>query len=622
LITNRFTHRTVVILVFLLAFGFSYSDAQQFRFAWLSDTHVGSSTGAADLSNSVRDINTMEDISFVIISGDITEMGFDGQLDLARSVLDSLKKPYYIIPGNHDTKWSPSGCTKFTSLWGKDRFVFEFERYRFIGMHEGPIMKMGDGHFPPEDIRWLDSVLTSLPDKNQPLFFVTHYPLDPGIDNWYEVTERLKRFNTQAVLVGHEHQNRAADFEGIPGIVARSNLRGNKSFGGYTLVDVKADSMFFTERIPGALPVSPWRRLKLGQREYAKDTTGYQRPDFSINKIFARSKALWSINTGYTIASTPAVWKDYVVVGNSSGVVQCYSLKTGSPCWSYKTAGTVYSTPDAADGKIVVGSSDKYIYCFDIQTGTVAWKFQTGAPVVAAACIEKGTAYVGGSDGVFRAIDVQSGKLKWEYNGVSGFVECRPLIYRDKVIFGAWDTYLYALNVEDGSLAWKWTNGNSGILYSPAACWPVGSDGKIFIVAPDRFMTAVDAESGKTLWRSKRYQVRECVGVSRDGQRIYAKCMTDTVVAFSAAAATQQELWATACGFGYDIDPSMLIEHENIVQFGTKNGFVFGLDGKTGMVLWNHRIGVTVAHTPVALDDHRMIVTDLDGTITLLKDTE
>jgi len=119
-----------------------------------------------------------------------------------------------------------------------------------------------------------------------------------------------------------------------------------------------------------------------------------------------------------------------------------------------------------------------------------------------------------------------------EFSSVGGFVETKPLVYNGKVIFGAWDTFLYALNANDGSLAWKWTNGNAGVLYSPAACWPVAANGKIFIVGPDRFMTAIDAETGNTVWRSKRYQVRECVGISEDGQRVYARCMTDTVVAF------------------------------------------------------------------------------------------
>ncbi len=141
--SSRYLTRIIVLQLVLLVFGTAFSDAQQFRFAWLSDTHVGSSTGAADLGISVHDINAMDNISFVLVSGDITEMGFDSQLDLAKVYLDSLKKPYYIIPGNHDTKWSPSGCTKFLSLWGRDRFVFEFRGFRFVGMHEGPIMKNG-----------------------------------------------------------------------------------------------------------------------------------------------------------------------------------------------------------------------------------------------------------------------------------------------------------------------------------------------------------------------------------------------------------------------------------------------------------------------------------------------
>lgn len=212
-------------IAFLFLSSTVFAQRQSFRFAWLSDTHVGTQTGAADLLNSVHDINRMDDVAFVILSGDVTEMGSDFQLETAKSILDSLKKPYHIIPGNHDTKWSQSGCTKFLALWGSDKFSFTYGGYRFIGIHQGPIMKMGDGHFPPEDLRWLDSALAAFPKKTQPLFFVTHYPLDPGIDNWYTVTERLKQCNTQVVLVGHGHANEVMNFEGLPAVMGRSNLR-------------------------------------------------------------------------------------------------------------------------------------------------------------------------------------------------------------------------------------------------------------------------------------------------------------------------------------------------------------------------------------------------------------
>ena len=230
------------------------------RFAWLSDTHVGSDTGADDLRAAVRDINGMTGVQFVLISGDVTEFGSDEQLKQARLIMDSLNLPYHVIPGNHDTKWSESGCLTFSRLWGNDRFVFDAGGLRFIGLHEGPRMRMADGHFAPEDLRWLDSVLAAArPDI--PLIFVTHYPLDSGIANWYEALDRLKERGTRFALVGHGHRNMVSSYEGLRGLMGRSNLRAGKPAGGFTLVTVTGDSLFAAEHTHGAHGAGmPWYR--------------------------------------------------------------------------------------------------------------------------------------------------------------------------------------------------------------------------------------------------------------------------------------------------------------------------------------------------------------------------
>src|SRR5688572_20855626 len=75
-------------------------------FVHLSDTHIGSGTGADDLRRTVNDINANPDIQFMVISGDITEFGSDEEIKLAKQILDSLNKPWHIIPGNHDSNWS------------------------------------------------------------------------------------------------------------------------------------------------------------------------------------------------------------------------------------------------------------------------------------------------------------------------------------------------------------------------------------------------------------------------------------------------------------------------------------------------------------------------------------
>jgi outer membrane protein assembly factor BamB len=174
------------------------------------------------------------------------------------------------------------------------------------------------------------------------------------------------------------------------------------------------------------------------------------------------------------------------------------------------------------------------------------------------------------------------------------------------------------LNARDGSLAWKWSNGNRSVLYSPAACWPVAAAGKVFLAAPDRYLTAIDLASGTVAWRTNKFAVRETVGISKDGTRVYARCTTDNVVAFSTSGAAPEVLWTSNCGYGYDIDPSMPVEKDGTVFFGTKNGLVYALEGRSGAVRWQYRIGVTIVNTPVAVSAKRVLVTDLDGQVMLL----
>ena len=615
-----FFSRTIAVLVFVLA-GLRCVNAQSrphFRFALVSDTHIGSPTAVEDLERTVHDLNAQKDVSFVIVSGDVTEMGSNAQLMLAKAILDSLIEPYFVIPGNHDRKWSESGCTEFSRLWKSDRFAFEYDGYRFIGCSSGPNMRMGDGHIPPEDIRWVDSVLTHLGNPHQPIIFVNHYPLDTQLDNWYVILDELRHFNIQAVLCGHGHRNKAEIFDGIPGTMGRSNLRASEPVGGYNLVDLRNDSLVFSERIPGSGTRLPWRSLSLHPPVELSDSSHLPRPEYSINEKFPEVQVKWKVETGYSIGSTPAVWGNLAIVGNSEGILSAYSIDDGSVKWSYRTDGTIYSSPDVADGKVVFGSSDGIIYCLKADNGIVAWKLKTANAVVASPKIHDGTVFVGSSDSVFRAIDLASGKIIWSYNGLQGFVEDRPLIYGGEIVVGAWDTYLYALDEQTGSLLWKWSNGNPGRLYSPAACWPVASSGKVFVVAPDRYMTALDAKSGVIVWRTGSHQVREMIGMSEDSSRIYVRLMNDSLLAFSASSQSPTLVWASDCKYGYDIDPSMPVEKEGQVMFGTKNGMIYSVEAVSGTITWKYKLGNTIVNTLNPLSKLRVLATTMDGTIALI----
>ncbi len=587
---------------------------QQFKFAWLSDIHIGYPTAQEDLQRSVDDINSAEDISFTIISGDITATGTLLELSLAKTILNKLKKPYYIIPGNHDTKWSESGCTDFIKLWGNDRFVFEYDKFLFIGLHQGPRMRMADGHWAPEDLRWFDSLIVSLPNSNQPIIFVTHYPLDESIDNWYEMLDRLKNVNTQVVLFGHGHKNGIYDFESIAGVMSRSNLSSKNEIGGYTIAEVRNDSIYFSERIPNT-ETKLWHQLPLQQRNYEAFIVEQKRPDYSINQKYPNVKSVWEFNSGYTIGSSATVKYNSVFVGDASGYFYSLSLSDGFVNWKYKTQNAIYSTAAIKDNYVVFGSADSSIYCLNNKKGNLIWKYKTDAAVLGSPIIEDDIVFIGGSDRVFRAFNLESGKLIWEFKGLNGFVETKPAFYDNKILFGAWDEHFYCLNAETGILNWKWKGDHTGTFYSPAACLPVVSKGIVFFAAPDRKLTAIDIETGNQLWRTGKYKVRETVGLSEDGEKLFIRTMNDTILALPVSEKLEEPLWITNCGFGYDISSSQIVEKDGTLFYPTKNGMIYSLDSETGKIFWQHKITNGFVNTITPLSNNKFITTDFDGKV-------
>ncbi len=607
---------TLLFLLIIVSIDVS-GQPKPIKFAWLSDTHVGNSSGAADLSLSVTDINKLNDIDFIIHSGDISQTGRTYDLNKAKKILDSLNKPYYIIPGNHDTKWSESGGTQVIKTFGNDRFVFEADKYLFIGLHQGPFMRMAEGHFAPEDVRWLEQIIDKT-SKDKPVIFISHYPMDQSITNWYEVIDLLKKANTQLILCGHGHANRNFSFEGIPGIMGRSNLRSKDAPGGYNIVMIKNDSIYFYEKNPSSEMKEAWSSFKLNKIDFSSDTTRYVRPDFSINKKYPNVKIKWSKQEDYLITSSFGISGNTAFIGNSGGEFNAYNIKTGKTTWTFKVNGKIFSTPEISKGFVVFGCTDSSLYCLNKNNGKLIWKYNASGPILNSPVIEKNYVYTASGDYVFHAIDLASGTSLWDFTGLNGFVETKPLLTKDKIIFGAWDSYLYALDKSNGDFKWKWNNGRTEELYSPAACEPVASNGKVFIVAPDRVMTALDEKTGDIVWRSNKHQVRESIGISKDGKTIFSRTMNDSVFAIDPSANQLKEKWITAANYTYDFNPGSIIEQKGKIFFGTRNGIVYCMNAKDGKLIWMYKTGVTSINKITPVSNNNILVCDMDGKIVSL----
>lgn len=615
--------KTLLLTVVLAVLAIMQGWAQKpFTFAQITDIHLNSNDPKPleYLMTSIADINQNPDIDFVLVTGDLADNGDNASLEQLDSALKTLNKKYYVVTGNHETTWSESGMAKFSELFGSERLEFEHNGVLFLGFTTGPFIKMALGHVAPHDLTWLAEEVNNK-GKGKQVFLVTHYPITKGdIDNWSEATDAIRKLNVKVFIGGHYHRNRALFYDGIPGFLSRSNLKDGNGKTGYSLCHVTADSLTIAEKNPGEAP-RQWGGISLKKQYYDPQGHADEYPDFSSNATYAgKVGEVWRIKSGRSIYASATCWKDRVFVGDVTGLMTAYDKATGKECWHFQADKKIVGTPAVVSGTLVFGSTGDLIYGLDARTGRELWQIKTDLPIMGAVASDGKTAYIGGSDHKMHAIDARTGKERWTFDGVKGYIVTRPLLTQGMVVFGAWDSKLYALNQQDGSLLWTWNHPKGGLHYSPAQVWPVANKEAIFIADPQRALTAIGLKDGKTLWRTFQSKVRESIGMSADGQRIYAKTMQDSIVCYRATASEVKEVWATDCGFGYEHASTMLPEVNGTVYSSTKDGLIVALDNKTGRLKWTYKVGASLVNTVTPAGKRHIITTSTDGDIVMLED--
>ena len=587
---------------------------QNYKYAWITDIHIGAPGADDDLRLVVNDINKRDDIKFVIATGDIAEKGRNHELELAKQILNGLKTEYYIFPGNHDTKWSESGCTKFIELWGNDKFQFDFQNVRHVGINSEIPWRGGGGHVSVEDLDWLKRILQKTP-TNQEIIFYIHHPLDGDVDNWFDVTNLLADYNIKAIFVGHGHANRMMNFSGVPSAMGRSTLSRPK-FPGYTLIDLEKDSIKLFEVEIDSLP-QLWGSILRGNRNQITKIDSLQFILYS-NK----AKILWQNDLKKSVSTSLIVDGGRILSSSIDGGLSCYDLK-GNLLWLNNLGRTIFSRPAISDNIIAIATIEGDLITLNSENGEIIQTLGLDEALTSQLVITE-TNYngaktnaiiVGSSSGKVYCYEMTSLELIWVNNSAERMIETLPLVEDDKIIYGSWDNYLYCISKNTGSLIWKWTE-NKNFYYSPAACWPV-SDGKnVFVSTPDKFISAVDISLGTTSWRKKDFNAWESIGISRDKKKIFIKSILDKF--YIASASDGKLIKEIKVGYSLDTMPNQIIDWEQNIVFGSKNGTVYLID-KNFNVHPLYFMGTSRIHSVQHITDNTFAASNMDGKIVLFQ---
>lgn len=567
--------RSFLVSIVILLTSFSLNAIRIIVFA---DLHVLPGNDCEkNLKIAVEEINK-SDADLVVINGDLTNEGSDEELSNVKSILDQIKLPQFVLPGNHETTWSQSATKTIFDLWGNDRFVTEFNNYIIVGIACGPYMKMGDGHIKQEDLHWLDETLAKHCTDGKQVISFNHYPLKKDLDNYDDYIRILRKYPVIAHINGHYHKYEkyvSENFGDINCMMVRSLDFKNGNYG-YTIMDVDADSVIFHNKQLGKDPV------RVNGFAISLPTTNSDIALKMLEKnLYADSASVFT-RLGFD--------KKTIYFGNSLGYAKAIDKKSGKLLWSIPTGASLFARPVVAGKYVVIPSAAKELLWVDPKTGEIIQRNASDGAYVADGVYKDNALYIGGYN-KFEKWDAKTRKLIWRYDALNNYCQAAPVVDGNDVIFGAWDTYLYCLDAETGQLKWKWNNGKSRNQLGPGNVVPVVTREHIYIVAPDRYMTSIDRKTGKTIWRNNEHKYRESLGCSEDGTRVYAKTMDGELVAVDATTSEFKKLWVVDLKLGYEHAPCIVAEKGGIVYAGSRRGLVVAVNPQTQSVIKTFFLG-------------------------------
>ena len=316
-------------------------------------------------------------------------------------------------------------------------------------------------------------------------------------------------------------------------------------------------------------------------------------------------------------------WKVKVGIGHSSPVV------SGRRIYLHSREGEneVVQAIDPATGERLW--QDSYPVAYTVQRAAAAHgKGPKATPVVA-----HGRLYTFGISGVLSCYDIRSGKLRWRKETSSQFnndlpdygVASSPVVDRGLLIInaGGGSGALMAYNAETGEQKWS-LKADSASYASPIVA-DLGGARQVITVSQQSII-GVAADSGVLLWRIP-YPATGPVTIPTPvlyQQTVICSGFDRGTKAFTVTKRGNE--WATEEAW-YNSDVSVWMNTPVLsgdFLFGLsqkKRGQFFGLDARTGKVLWTSD-GQAGDYAVLLKSAHKLFIQTTDGSLTVAKITD
>ncbi len=303
---------------------------------------------------------------------------------------------------------------------------------------------------------------------------------------------------------------------------------------------------------------------------------------------------VWTFGARSLIEFPPVVAYGRLYFANNSGVLFAISAKTGKRAWKFKSDRcqamspavdfhTVYATflnhpPCNASGR-----HQGQLVALWAGSGKVRWR-KTIGPSESSPLLHGNVVYVGDWDGDVSAYSATTGRRWWTFHAGGQIKD--GLAYADgRVFFGSYDSHVYAVDAGTGKLVWKAKAqprfGHTGTFYATPA---VAYD-RVYIGSTDRKVYSFGASTGKLRWsHGTGGYVYSSPAVWN--QRVYVGSYDHYFYCFDAA--TGDVRWRLKANA--PISGSAVVIN-GVVYFSSFKGRTYAADARSGKLLWYFRRG-------------------------------
>ncbi len=271
--------------------------------------------------------------------------------------------------------------------------------------------------------------------------------------------------------------------------------------------------------------------------------------------------------------------------------------------WTFKMDSSIHSSPAIYKDYIYVVSSDGILKVIDIETGEEEWNLDLEAKTNSSPIVNSNRLYIGCEDGL-KAININNHNIVWEYDCDS--VESTPFFYKDVVYFGSDDGHLYGLDKDDGKTVLnKKLDGElkSSPIVVNDSIYIGSTNGKMYSIGTDK-QTNWEFTTGDEIISSPSFVNDTVIFGSNDG---YIYCLNESDGGLN---------WKVDLNNKVISSPTV-DEHDNSVYIGSDEGNLTCLDIRDGTIKWSHSVGNKV-QTTSALKDNLVVFGSNNGNLYVL----